>query len=49
VVDTWELFDLENDPHEMKNLYSDPDYSLEIKELKLRLAQLQLSYKVPED
>jgi arylsulfatase A-like enzyme len=47
VVDTWELFDLENDPHEMKNLYSDPAYKEEIRELKKRLLELQSAYKDP--
>jgi len=26
-VDEWELYDLETDPHEMKNVYNDPSYA----------------------
>jgi len=30
----WEFYDLGNDPHEMNNSYSDPEYSLIIRDLK---------------
>ncbi len=33
----WELFDLENDPDEMQNKYSDPDYSGIVSEMTERL------------
>jgi arylsulfatase A-like enzyme len=26
-IGVWELFDLENDPHELKNVYEDPEYA----------------------
>ncbi len=32
-VNSWELYDLETDPNEMKNLYTDTNYEQTIKEL----------------
>ena len=40
-----ELFDLQKDPREMKNLYSDPAHAKTIARLKKRLAELQAFYK----
>ena len=37
----WELFDLENDPQEMKNIYHDPANAELIDELKSELERLQ--------
>ena len=37
----WELYDMEEDPHEMNNLYNNPAYSDVIVELKGRLKQLR--------
>jgi len=34
-IDEWEMYDLENDPREMKNVYDDPDY-VEVRELMHR-------------
>ena len=39
-----ELFDLQNDPHEMNNVYDDPGYSDIIRELKTRLLELKKQY-----
>jgi len=47
LVDSWEFYDLEQDPHEMENLYLDPDYEQEIQELKAKLKLLQTSYQDP--
>jgi len=33
----WEFYDLETDPHEMNNLYNDPDYKGIIEDLKSKL------------
>ena len=33
----WELYDLRNDPHEMRNRYSDPEYKAVVDELKAEL------------
>lgn len=40
-IDEWELYDLENDPRELCNIYSDPQYSEVVKQLKLQLQKLQ--------
>lgn len=37
----WELFDLEQDPHELNNLYNDPAFEGVVRELKGELARLQ--------
>ncbi len=37
----WELFDLKNDPREMKNLYHDPAYASTVQRLKAELERLQ--------
>ena len=38
----WELFDLEKDPYELNNVYSDPAYADTVKALKTELRRLQL-------
>jgi len=37
----WELFDLEKDPYELKNVYDDPEYKDVVKELTQELHRLQ--------
>lgn len=46
-IDTWELYDLKNDPTEMKNLINDPKYQTTIKSLKKELWELQVKYDDP--
>ena len=48
-IDEWELYDLQRDPHEMRSVYGEDDYAPQVKELKRRLAELQLQYQVPDD
>ena len=43
-VDEWELYDLENDPQEMKSLYNHPEYQSIIGELKEELQKLRVKY-----
>ena len=43
-IDEWELFDLENDPDEMKNVYDDPEYSEVREELHKRLDELRKQF-----
>jgi hypothetical protein len=43
-MDNWELFDLENDPNEMNNIYSEASNDL-IDKLKSRLVELKKEYK----
>ena len=45
----WELFDLEKDPEEMKNLYSNPEFKEKIAEMKRELGRLTTQYDVPSD
>ena len=44
----WELYDLENDPSEMKSVYAAPGKSGIIKGLEAELARLKEHYQVPE-
>jgi arylsulfatase A-like enzyme len=37
----WELYDMRNDPREMKNLYADPKYAPVVRDLKAQLEKLQ--------
>ncbi|MCD8304374.1 MAG: sulfatase [Prevotellaceae bacterium] len=46
-IDEWELFDLKNDPSEMRNLYGDPRYHKAQSRLGKQLRQLQLLYDDP--
>ncbi len=45
--DAWELYDLETDPHELRNQYANPEYQAEITRLKSRLQALKENYGVP--
>ncbi len=44
-IDEWELYDLEKDPREMKNVYNDPAYAGTVKQLKAELQRLRRKYK----
>jgi arylsulfatase A-like enzyme len=44
----WELFDMKKDPHEMKNLYKNPEYMKIRKDLEAELARLERLYEVQE-
>jgi hypothetical protein len=41
------LFDLKNDPHEMKNVANDPEYAGILKEMTGKLKELREEYKEP--
>ncbi len=43
----WELYDLEEDPHEMRNVYADPAYADVVAELKTELKRLRRQLDVP--
>jgi arylsulfatase A-like enzyme len=47
-ADVWELFDLKSDPHELKDVYGNPDYAAVRKELHEELAKLRKDLKVPD-
>ncbi|GAI49746.1 unnamed protein product, partial [marine sediment metagenome] len=44
-IDKWELYDLQEDPGEMNNLYGQPEYNEVIIELKKQLEILQAKYQ----
>jgi len=44
----WELFDLEKDPREMRNVYADPAYAGVVKDLTAELYRLKAHYKDTE-
>ena len=43
-IDVWELYDLQEDPNELSNLYEDPAQSALIASLKEELKRLQVQY-----
>ncbi len=46
-IDAWELYDLQEDPIEMHNLYGDPAYAKVQKEMHRALVRLQKQYDDP--
>ncbi|MBK3520008.1 sulfatase/phosphatase domain-containing protein [Carboxylicivirga marina] len=42
--DTWELYDLENDPGEMRNVYDSPEYEKVRREMHLKLEEVRKKY-----
>lgn len=44
-LDQWELFDLQKDPRELKNVYGDPAYAETLKQLKDELYRLKKELK----
>lgn len=47
-VDSWELFDLEKDPREMRSVYGEPSYAETAKRLHAELDRLRGELKVPD-
>lgn len=43
-VDEWEMYDLQTDPMEMKNIYDNPEYADVQKQLHIRLSELREQY-----
>jgi arylsulfatase A-like enzyme len=46
-LDEWELFDLKNDPHELRSVYGDRTYVAVIADLKRKLKSLRAELGVP--
>ena len=46
-IDVWELYDLQNDPQELHNLYGQKEYEAVVADLKQQLLQLQEQYNDP--
>ncbi len=44
-IDEWELYDLKEDPHEMKNVIDEPKYASTVAELRAELARLRAKYR----
>jgi arylsulfatase A-like enzyme len=49
LIDEWELFDLVEDPDELRSVYDDPEYAEVQAALTSRLAELRDQYAVPMD
>ena len=47
-LNTWEFFDLEKDPMEMKNLYRDKSYTANIQAMKKELHRLRKQYEIED-
>ena len=47
-IDEWELFDMENDPLEQNNVYTNPDHNLVVESLKKRLGDYRNRLNVRE-
>lgn len=48
-IQAWELYDLENDPHELNNKYASPENEETEKALTENLQKLRAKYKLPEN
>ncbi len=48
VIGEWELFDLQNDPDELRSVYADPACAGVVRELKAELARLRKLYKADQ-
>ena len=48
-IDEWELYDLESDPKEMKNLYSNVEYAEVVKRMQGQLNDLRTQFDVPKN
>lgn len=46
--DTWEVYDLQNDPNEINNLYGNPFLNAEIEKLKREMEKQKIEYEVPD-
>jgi len=44
-IDVWELYDLEKDPGQVKNIYKDPNYAEVTAELKVKLKNLMIKFE----
>ncbi|MBE0711308.1 MAG: sulfatase [Candidatus Aminicenantes bacterium] len=47
-IDAWELYDLERDPNELRNVYGDPAYATVRRRLEAELSRLQGFYRDSE-
>lgn len=47
-IDTWEFYDLEKDPHELHNAYTDQEYGSVVANMHRKLDSIQKVYKITE-
>jgi arylsulfatase A-like enzyme len=47
--DYWELFDLQEDPNELKNIYKDPGSAFVVEDLRTQLRALQEQYGATDE
>jgi arylsulfatase A-like enzyme len=47
-IGVWELFDLEKDPHELKNVYDDPEYARIRNDMEIKYHDIREQYKVED-
>lgn len=43
--DFWELYDLQKDPYELQNVYSDPEYAEVLSDMRSKLLKAQTEYR----
>jgi arylsulfatase A-like enzyme len=48
-LDTWEFFDLQRDPREMRSEYANPEFAAKVSAMKAELERLQKQFKLPTD
>lgn len=48
-VDEWELYDLQEDPQELKNVYDEPDYADVKEQMREKLRELRMQYGDSEE
>lgn len=48
-IDTWEFYDLKEDPQELHNLINDPDHSIMVDSLRSELEKLKRQYRDESD
>lgn len=44
-IEAWELYDLDEDPNEMNNVYDDPDYTEIREQMHIKLEEVRKKYK----
>jgi arylsulfatase A-like enzyme len=47
-IDAWELYDLEKDPRELRNVYDDPSFAAVRRRLETELRRLRALYREPD-
>lgn len=48
-IGEWEFYDLENDPHEMRSQYANPEYAPQVERMKGELERLREELQLPDE